>query len=171
MKFNLPYRGTSHTKILSHQTQVRVRFSEIDSMHIVWHGEYLRYFEDGREAGKQFAEYFFFFIGGRKIFAGAVHVCFGEEKLRAEALPGEAKQFAYGTFVFVCHEQQGAESFGMLECLKHLNGTKGIRTGQGRDVFGMVICCQTECHTCKFRVFFENLKRMNYICRDKTVFL
>lgn len=56
MKFNFPYRGTSHTKILSHQTQVRVRFSEIDSMHIVWHGEYLRYFEDGREAfGRRYA--------------------------------------------------------------------------------------------------------------------
>ncbi len=26
-----------------------VRFSEVDSMQIVWHGEYVRYFEDGRE--------------------------------------------------------------------------------------------------------------------------
>jgi acyl-CoA thioester hydrolase len=29
---------------------VKVRFSEVDSMQIVWHGEYVRYFEDGREA-------------------------------------------------------------------------------------------------------------------------
>lgn len=29
---------------------IRVRFSEVDSMRIVWHGEYVRYFEDGREA-------------------------------------------------------------------------------------------------------------------------
>ena len=28
----------------------KVRFSEVDSMRIVWHGNYLKYFEDGREA-------------------------------------------------------------------------------------------------------------------------
>lgn len=40
---------------LKSQTQLRVRFSEVDSMHIVWHGEYVRYFEDGREAfGRQY---------------------------------------------------------------------------------------------------------------------
>ena len=27
-----------------------VRFSEVDSMRIVWHGNYLKYFEDGRES-------------------------------------------------------------------------------------------------------------------------
>jgi acyl-CoA thioester hydrolase len=31
-------------------TEVRVRFSEVDSMGLVWHGNYVRYFEDGREA-------------------------------------------------------------------------------------------------------------------------
>jgi acyl-CoA thioester hydrolase len=30
--------------------EVKVRFSEADSLGIVWHGHYLRYFEDGREA-------------------------------------------------------------------------------------------------------------------------
>ena len=40
---------------LINRTTVRVRFSEIDSMQIVWHGEYVRYFEDGREAfGRQY---------------------------------------------------------------------------------------------------------------------
>lgn len=34
----------------------RVRFSEIDSMRRVWHGQYITYFEDGREAfGRQFS--------------------------------------------------------------------------------------------------------------------
>lgn len=34
---------------------IQVRFSEVDSMHIVWHGHYLRYFEDAREAfGRQY---------------------------------------------------------------------------------------------------------------------
>lgn len=35
---------------LTLRTDIRVRFSEVDSMRIVWHGEYVRYFEDGREA-------------------------------------------------------------------------------------------------------------------------
>ena len=30
--------------------EITVRFSEVDSLHLVWHGHYLRYFEDGREA-------------------------------------------------------------------------------------------------------------------------
>jgi hypothetical protein len=41
--------------ILRNITQTTVRFSEVDSMQVVWHGEYVRYFEDGREAfGRQF---------------------------------------------------------------------------------------------------------------------
>ena len=35
---------------LTDRTSFQVRFSEVDSMKIVWHGEYIRYFEDGREA-------------------------------------------------------------------------------------------------------------------------
>lgn len=38
------------TPSLINRTPIRVRFSEVDSMQIVWHGEYVRYFEDGREA-------------------------------------------------------------------------------------------------------------------------
>jgi acyl-CoA thioester hydrolase len=30
--------------------EIVVRFSEVDSMKIVWHGNYLKYFEDGRES-------------------------------------------------------------------------------------------------------------------------
>ena len=29
---------------------VKVRFNEVDSLGIVWHGHYVRYFEDGRES-------------------------------------------------------------------------------------------------------------------------
>lgn len=40
---------------LSNTTYTTVRFSEVDSMQVVWHGEYVRYFEDGREAfGRQY---------------------------------------------------------------------------------------------------------------------
>ncbi|MBL7703713.1 MAG: acyl-CoA thioesterase [Ferruginibacter sp.] len=35
---------------LSCKTEVLVRFNEADPLGIVWHGHYIRYFEDGREA-------------------------------------------------------------------------------------------------------------------------
>jgi len=37
-------------KGLSERTEVLVRFNEADPLGIVWHGHYIRYFEDGREA-------------------------------------------------------------------------------------------------------------------------
>ncbi len=37
-------------KELSSKTEIQVRFNEADPMGIVWHGHYIRYFEDGREA-------------------------------------------------------------------------------------------------------------------------
>lgn len=40
---------------ISHTTEVEVKFSEADPLGIVWHGHYVRYFEDGREAfGKKY---------------------------------------------------------------------------------------------------------------------
>lgn len=37
------------------KTEILVRFNEADPLGIVWHGHYVRYFEDGREAfGNQF---------------------------------------------------------------------------------------------------------------------
>lgn len=42
-------------KTLTHSTEQDVKFSEVDSLGVVWHGHYLQYFEDGREAfGKQY---------------------------------------------------------------------------------------------------------------------
>jgi acyl-CoA thioester hydrolase len=40
---------------LTHTTQVRIRFEEVDSMNIVWHGRYLSFFDDARRAfGRQY---------------------------------------------------------------------------------------------------------------------
>lgn len=45
----------SRESALTMTTETTVRFSEVDSMQVVWHGEYVRYFEDGREAfGRQY---------------------------------------------------------------------------------------------------------------------
>ncbi len=37
-------------KKLTHSTELEVKFSEADPLGIVWHGHFIRYFEDGREA-------------------------------------------------------------------------------------------------------------------------
>ena len=36
--------------LLKETKQILIRFSEVDSMNIVWHGSYVQYFEDAREA-------------------------------------------------------------------------------------------------------------------------
>lgn len=42
-------------KTLKNTTETVVRFSEVDSMKVVWHGNYVKYLEDGREAfGRQY---------------------------------------------------------------------------------------------------------------------
>ena len=38
------------SKELSYTSEVRVRFSECDPLGIVWHGNYIQFFEDAREA-------------------------------------------------------------------------------------------------------------------------
>jgi len=42
-------------KFIEDSVRVRVRFSESDAMGVVWHGNYLKFFEDGRESlGEKF---------------------------------------------------------------------------------------------------------------------
>ncbi len=41
--------------MLKNTIEIPIRFSEIDSLRVVWHGHYVKFFEDGREAfGKQY---------------------------------------------------------------------------------------------------------------------
>lgn len=43
------------SKPLKDRTEVKVRFGEVDSMGIVWHGNYVKYIEEGRESfGKKY---------------------------------------------------------------------------------------------------------------------
>ena len=40
---------------ITNRTTTQIRFSEVDSLGIVWHGNYVKYLEDGREAfGREF---------------------------------------------------------------------------------------------------------------------
>ncbi len=54
MRRNVKRTSVRNTTLIN-RTTVKVRFSEVDSLRIVWHGHFFKYFEDGREAfGKQF---------------------------------------------------------------------------------------------------------------------
>jgi acyl-CoA thioester hydrolase len=54
--------------LLKTSKEIEVRFSEVDSMNIVWHGAYALYFEDAREAfGREFG------LGYRDYFASGCY--------------------------------------------------------------------------------------------------
>lgn len=54
--------------LLKASAEVKIRFSEVDSMNIVWHGSYALYFEDAREAfGAKYG------LGYLDIFAGGYY--------------------------------------------------------------------------------------------------
>ena len=36
--------------MLRNTIEIPIRFSEVDSLHVVWHGHYVKFFEDGRES-------------------------------------------------------------------------------------------------------------------------
>lgn len=61
--------------VMSEETEVTVRFNEADPLGIVWHGHYLRYFEDGREAfGKKYGiSYLDFYRHGYAVPVVSVH--------------------------------------------------------------------------------------------------
>ncbi len=60
--------------ILSAETEIKVRFSEVDSLRIVWHGNYFKYFEEAREAfGKKYDISYLDYLNN-KILAPVVHV-------------------------------------------------------------------------------------------------
>jgi acyl-CoA thioester hydrolase len=51
----LPQKNKTGKQFLTNTTSVPVRFSEVDALGIVWHGHYLKFFEDGRESfGRQY---------------------------------------------------------------------------------------------------------------------
>jgi len=60
--------------------EIEVRFSEVDSMNIVWHGSYALYFEDAREAfGKKYG-LGYLDIFGNGYYAPLVDLCFSFKK-------------------------------------------------------------------------------------------
>lgn len=60
--------------ILQEEKEIEIRFSEVDSMNIVWHGSYALYLEDAREAfGRKYnLEYLYMF--GKGFYAPLVEM-------------------------------------------------------------------------------------------------
>ncbi len=55
VKFHTFAVYTKIMKVLKDLAEVKVRFGEVDSMGIVWHGNYVKYIEEGRESfGKKY---------------------------------------------------------------------------------------------------------------------
>ena len=67
-------------KKLVEEIEVKIRFSEVDSMGIVWHGAYAKYFEDAREAfGKTFG-LGYLYMHGNGFYAPLVDLSFQYKK-------------------------------------------------------------------------------------------
>jgi acyl-CoA thioester hydrolase len=67
-------RQQSQGSSLVNRMEIEVRFSEMDPMGVVWHGNYLLYFEDGREAfGREFGLGYMDFFNNQ-VMAPIVHL-------------------------------------------------------------------------------------------------
>ena len=63
-------------KVLSASRNIEIRFSEVDSMHVVWHGNYAKFFEDAREAFGEKYGLDYLTIYGAGYFAPLVELTF-----------------------------------------------------------------------------------------------
>ena len=61
-------------KKLIEEIEVKVRFSEVDSMGIIWHGAYAKYFEDAREAFGKSYNFGYLYIHGNGFYAPLVEL-------------------------------------------------------------------------------------------------
>lgn len=85
MKLNL---NKCNMKRLKASKKLEIRFSEVDSMNIVWHGSYPLYFEDAREAFGQKYDLGYMTIFSNGFFAPLVELSFKYKKpLRYEMHP------------------------------------------------------------------------------------
>lgn len=61
-------------KVLKAEKRFEIRFSEVDSMGVVWHGVYAKYFEDAREEFGRKYGLGYMFISGNGVFAPIVEL-------------------------------------------------------------------------------------------------
>lgn len=113
-------------KRLTAEIELPVRFSEVDSMGIVWHGNYAQYFEEAREAfGRKYnLGYLMMFAEG--YYAPLVELSFGYK------LP-----LTYGDTIRVAIEYKGSDAAKIEFEYKIFSAKNGalITTGKSTQVF------------------------------------
>jgi acyl-CoA thioester hydrolase len=111
---------------LIHTSETTIRFSEVDSMRIVWHGNYIKFFEDGREAfGKQYG------IGYLDMYAAGLMTPVVEISCNYK------KQLSYGDEVIIETKYINTEAAKILfhYDLYRKNDHELVATGKSVQVF------------------------------------
>lgn len=94
--------------------EIEVRFSEVDSMSIVWHGSYAKYFEDAREEFGRKYDLGYLKIFGEGFYAPLVKLNFDYKKpliygnkmvVEIEYLPTEAAKICFKYSVYAGNPQ------------------------------------------------------------------
>lgn len=133
--------------MLSQRTEVTVRFNEVDPLGIVWHGNYLRYFEDGREAfGKVYGiSYLDFQANGLAVPIVSVQ-CDYKRPLK------------YGDNVIVetLYKPQAAAKLSFAYTAYHAQSMEVVATGSSVQVFVGLTSFELQLTVPEF---FENWKR------------
>ena len=111
---------------LTASKEIEIRFSEVDSMNIVWHGSYVLYFEDAREAfGKKYG------IGYLDIYNNGYYAPLVDLRFNYK------KQMTYGQKARIEITFRNTEAAKILFDYEIYDSEKGnlIATGQSVQVF------------------------------------
>lgn len=96
-------------RVLSATKEIEVRFSEVDSMGIVWHGSYAKFFEDAREEFGRKYNLGYLRIFGEGFYAPLVKLDFNYKKplvygdrltVEVEYIPTEAAKICFDYRVY-----------------------------------------------------------------------
>nr|AUN35640.1 4-hydroxybenzoyl-CoA thioesterase family protein [uncultured bacterium] len=119
-------------KTLKHTTEFEVKFSEADPLGIVWHGHYIRYFEDGREAfGKEYGvSYLSFYNNGFVIPVVNVQCDYKKSlrygdtvKVETEYIPTEAAKMLFKYRLFNSETKELVASGSSIQVFLDKDGT------------------------------------------------
>jgi acyl-CoA thioester hydrolase len=100
---------------LVHESRVNIRFNEVDVLGIVWHGHYIKYFEDGREDfGRKYGlGYMDFYREGFLVPIVSIQcdykrpLIYGDElNIRTVYEPSDAAKLIFHYFIYRNNEQE-----------------------------------------------------------------
>ncbi len=137
-------------KTLRAEKEINVRFSEVDSMGIVWHGNYATYFEDAREVFGRLYHLEYLYIFEKGYYAPLVDL-----QIRYK------KAIRYNDRIKIVIEYQDSEAAKIIFNYQILHAETGelMATGQTTQVF------LNPDYTLALQVpeFFNEWKRLNGI--------